>query len=261
MPAKDTFAQGEPAWVDLQSPDQEASKRFYASVFGWEYQDNRMTSEYVYSMASVAGTAVAAIAPQEPEAVTAGIPTSWTTYFAVDDVEAVQEKVGPAGGRVIIAAADVEGFGRMAVVEDSIGAPLALWQAGSMGGTGLINEPGSFIWHELAAGNWEHAVPFYRDVFGVEPVEEPMQDGSFTMIKAGGQYVAGFRDQEDEGSTPHWEVYFSVADTDASVSTALGAGADLLVEPYDVEGVGRMAMLRDPQGAVFWVMQEEGPQA
>jgi uncharacterized protein len=256
MTTVDKFAQGEPAWIDLQSPDQEASKRFYAALFGWEYEDNRMTADYVYSMATVRGSAVAAIAPQEPEAVQAGITTAWTTYFAVDDIEAVQEKVAPAGGRVIIAADDVEGFGRMALVEDSIGAPLALWQAGSMSGAGLVNEPGSFVWHELAAGNWEHAVPFYRDVFDVEPVEQPMDDGSFTMIKAGGQYVAGFRDQEDEHSTPHWEVYFRVADADSSVSTARDAGAELLVEPYDIEGVGRMAMLRDPQGAVFWVLQE-----
>lgn len=256
MTKREKFAQGEPAWIDLQSPDQNASKQFYAALFGWEYQDNQMTPEYTYSLATVGGSAVAAIAPQTTEAVNAGIPTAWTTYFAVDDIESVQERIGPAGGRVIIAADEVEGFGRMAVVEDSIGAPLALWQAGSMSGAGLINEPGSFVWHELAAGNWEHAVPFYRDVFDVEPVEQPMDDGSFTMIRAGGQYVAGFRDQEDEGSTPHWEVYFSVADTDSSVSTARDAGAELLVEPYDIEGVGRTAMLRDPQGAVFWVMQD-----
>ncbi|WP_026819525.1 VOC family protein [Arthrobacter castelli] len=256
MTTTDAFAQGEPAWIDLQSPDQEASKRFYSAVFGWEYQDNRTSQEYVYSLATVRGSAVAGIAPQAPEAVEAGISTYWTTYFACDDVDAVQENVAPAGGRVIFAADDVEGFGRMALVEDSIGAPFALWQAGSMTGAGLINEPGAFVWHELAAGNWEHAVPFYRDVFGVEPVEQQMDDGTFTMIRAGDQYVAGFRDQEEEGSTPHWEVYFSVADTDATVAAATGAGAELLVDAYEIEGIGRMAMLRDPHGAVFWVMQE-----
>lgn len=256
MTKMEKFAQGAPAWVDLQSPDQEASKRFYAELFGWEYQDNPMTPEYVYSMASVGGSAVAAIAPQATEAVNAGITTAWNTYFSVDDIEAVVEKVAPAGGRVLMAADDVEGFGRMALIEDSIGAPLTLWQGKSLAGAELINEPGSFIWHELAAGNWEHAVPFYIDVLGAEKAEVPMEGGSFTMLRVDGQYVAGFRDQEDENSTPRWEVYFGIADTDAGIATARASGAKLLVEPFDVEGIGRMAMLSDPQGAVFWILQE-----
>lgn len=256
MTKVETFPQGAPAWVDLQSPDQEASKRFYAELFGWQYQDNPMSPEYVYSMATVGGSTVAAIAPQAPEAVQAGITTAWTTYFAVDDVDAALEKVVPAGGRVLMGADDVEGFGRMALIEDSIGAPIALLQTGSMAGAALINEPGSFIWHELAAGNWEHAVPFYLQVLGAEKVAQPMDDGEFTMLRVDGQYVAGFRDQEDEHSTPRWEVYFSIADTDAGIATARAAGGSVLIEPFDIEGIGRMAMLSDPAGAVFWILQE-----
>ncbi len=260
MTKVEKFPHGAPAWVDLQSPDQEASKRFYAELFGWEYRDNPMTAEYVYSMAVVGGSPVAAIAPQAPEAVHAGITTAWNTYFAVDDVDAALEKVAPAGGRVLMGADDVEGFGRMALIEDSIGAPLALWQGKSLAGASLINERGAFIWHELAAGNWEHAVPFYLEVLGAEKAEEPMDDGNFTMLRVDGEYVAGFRDQEDEHATPRWEVYFGIADTDAGIATARKAGAEVLIEPFDIEGIGRMAMLRDPAGAVFWILQEPAGQ-
>lgn len=98
----------------------------------------------------------------------AGIPTVWNTYFAVDNVDETVRKVGPAGGRAMLEPVDVADFGRQAVVEDSVGATLALWQAITHIGATLSNGPGSIVWHELAAGNCEYAVPFYLDVFGVE---------------------------------------------------------------------------------------------
>jgi predicted enzyme related to lactoylglutathione lyase len=54
---------------------------------------------------------------------------------------------------------------------------------------------------------------------------------------------------------PHWLAYFQVDTVDSSVEKAKGLGATLTMGPQDLPEVGRFAMLRDPQGATFYVFQ------
>src|SRR6476646_7321364 len=63
MPKKTEYEQGTPSWVDLQTTDQDAGKKFYAALLGWSYDDRPMPQGGTYSMALVNGETVAAIAP------------------------------------------------------------------------------------------------------------------------------------------------------------------------------------------------------
>lgn len=257
MTRVEKFPHGAPAWADLQSPDVEASKQFYGKLLGWQYREGMTQSGARYATAIVEEAAVAAVAEQTAEAVKAGIPTMWNVYFAVDDIDAAVSKVTPAGGRVLADVEEIENFGRMAVVEDSIGAPIALVQAADRDLSTLIDEPGSPVWYELSAGNWEHGVPFYLEVLGAGKHEQDMGGDNYTMLSVGGQYVAGFSAPETVETTPHWEVYFGVADADAGAAAAQAAGGSVLMDPFEVAGVGRMALLQDPQGAQFWILQDK----
>ena len=81
--------------------------------------------------------------------------------------------------------------------------------------------------------------------------------GSYTVLTdVNGRQVGGCMDLAmlPEGTPPHWNVYFNVDDVDASVAKAEALGAKTLAPAMDVPGVGRMAMVADPQGASFWVM-------
>src|ERR1700752_625639 len=120
VPTETEYVQGTPNWVDLQTADQSAAKEFYASLLGWSYDDNPMPQGGVYSMATVNGETVAAIAPMPPGA-PGGRPPMWNTYIAVDDVDAAVDKVGPAGGQVLMAPVDIGEAGRMAFVADPTG--------------------------------------------------------------------------------------------------------------------------------------------
>jgi uncharacterized protein len=62
------------------------------------------------------------------------------------------------------------------------------------------------------------------------------------------------------GTPNHWHVYFAVADADATVARATELGGSILVEPFDTP-VGRMAVIRDPQGATFSIIQPPPPAA
>ena len=109
------------------------------------------------------GETVAAIAPMPPGA-PEGRPPMWNTYVAVDDVDAAVDKVGPAGGQVLMAPVDIGEAGRMAFVADPTGPAVGLWQANRHIGATLVGEPGAPIWNELITDKPESALAFYEAV-------------------------------------------------------------------------------------------------
>src|SRR5690242_2476573 len=179
MPARDSYAQGTPNWVDLQTSDQAAAKAFYTHLFGWTYDDQPMPDGQVYSMAVLRGHQVAAIAPQPPELAAAGAPPMWNTYLAVDSADEATARAEAAGGTVAMAPFDVMDAGRMSFVLDPSGAAVALWQADKHIGATLVNEPGAVIWNELITDN-PAAVSFYEQVLGVTTTTADMGDDKYT---------------------------------------------------------------------------------
>jgi uncharacterized protein len=104
MPKPVEYPQGTPNWVELRTNDQSAAKKFYGSLLGWSFDDQLIPQDGVYSMATLTGEAVAAIAPI-PAGASDAITSKWNTYVAVDDLDATSEKTAPAGGKVVMAAA------------------------------------------------------------------------------------------------------------------------------------------------------------
>ena len=257
MPTRDSYAQGTPNWVDLQTTDQAAAKAFYTGVFGWSYDDQPMEGDAVYSIARIGGESVAAIAAQSPELAAAGAPPMWNTYLAVDSADEASAKVGPAGGTVAMEAFDVMDAGRMAFVLDPSGAAVALWQAGQHIGATLVNEPGTVIWNELITDN-PTAVPFYEQVLGVTTATMEMGGNKYTMFQVAGKEVGGTTPPQMEGVPNHWHVYFAVADADAAAAKITELGGSVMVAPFDTP-IGKMAVVTDPQGAVFSLFQASAP--
>jgi predicted enzyme related to lactoylglutathione lyase len=257
MPARESYAQGTPSWVDLQTTDQAAAKAFYGGVFGWTYDDQPMDAGAVYSIAKIGDGQVAAIAPQSPELKAAGAPPMWNTYLAVDSVDDATAKVGPAGGTVAMEPFDVMDAGRMSFVLDPSGAPVALWQANQHIGASLVNEPGTVTWNELITDN-PAAVPFYEQVLGVTTTTMEMGEDKYTMFQVGGKEVAGSMRPQMAGVPNHWQVYFAVADADAAAAKIKQLGGSVMVEPFDTP-IGKMAVVADPQGAVFSLFQAPPP--
>jgi predicted enzyme related to lactoylglutathione lyase len=243
--------------VDLQTTDQAAAKAFYGGVFGWTYDDQPMDAGAVYSIAKIGDGQVAAIAPQSPELKAAGAPPMWNTYLAVDSVDDATAKVGPAGGTVAMEPFDVMDAGRMSFVLDPSGAPVALWQANQHIGASLVNEPGTVTWNELITDN-PAAVPFYEQVLGVTTTTMEMGEDKYTMFQVGGKEVAGSMPPQMAGVPNHWQVYFAVADADAAAAKIKQLGGSVMVEPFDTP-IGKMAVVADPQGAVFSLFQAPPP--
>lgn len=246
---------GVPCWVDLMVPDVREASRFYEAVLGWTVPEP--SDEWGgYVVAEVGGAACAGLGPQEP-----GARTAWTTYLATDDADAVAARIEQAGGTVLRAPFDVGPLGRMAIAADPTGATFGLWQAGTMIGASLVNEPGGLTWEDLRSTGPAAAQAFYTEVFGYVLGDVPMAPDDYKTFALPGDDaplggLGGLMGLPD-GTPSHWLAYFAVADTDAAVRAVEAGGGTVHAPAFD-SPFGRMAAVSDPYGAAFMVMQNTG---
>jgi uncharacterized protein len=116
--------------------------------------------------------------------------------------------------------------------------------------------PGVPCWVDTTPPDPDAAAAFYSDLFGWE-VEDVTPAGSPTRYligRLGGRDVAGVGSQP-EGAPAAWNTYVWVNDADATAAKVRAAGGAVLSEPSDVGDSGRMAVVADPDGAVFCVWQ------
>ena len=123
---------------------------------------------------------------------------------------------------------------------------------------------GDFIWYELLTTDAETAKRFYDAVVGWNVGEPAEAFNNYRMIvRSDGKNAGGMMqltsEMQDHGARPTWLAYLSVDDVDASVQAIEGAGGRTLMAPFDIAGVGRVAMVTDPEGAPFYVMKAIPP--
>jgi len=253
MGTRISYTQGTPNWIDLQSPDVEASKRFYSALFGWNFVSS-MLEDSKYWVADLNGLFVAGISGHNPENTPVEVPARWNTYIAADRIDTVLSRVGGAGGTVVTPAFDLPPLGRMAWVADPSGADFGIWQASRRIGARLVKEPGALAWNELVTDNQAVAVPFYEEIFGSVAREAQLGGVRYTYFTVDGVDVAGSTPPLISTALNHWHVYFAVANLDSTLSVAKAQGASVIVASFDLP-VGRVAVLRDPQGAFFSIVR------
>jgi uncharacterized protein len=275
---RDGYMPGVPCWVDTGQPDPDAAVAFYGDLFGWDFDERTPAgSRQRYFVAQLRGRDVAGVGGQpggEP-----ATPT-WNTYIWVESADDAAAKVKAAGGSVRGDPFDVGDAGRMGVFSDPSGAVFSVWQAREHKGAQLVNEPGTWNFSELNTRDPEGAKAFYGAVFGWEATTLATDGGDTSMWRVPGygkfleQRDPGLRDrQADVGAPegfedavawlvpmtseqfpddtpPHWSITFAVDDADAIAERAAKLGGKVLVPPFDAPWV-RMAVIGDPQGAVF----------
>jgi uncharacterized protein len=279
MLERNEYPPGVPCWVDTSQPDPEAATRFYGGLFGWEFED-RMPADAPgsYFVAKLHGRDVAAVGSQME-----GSPPTpvWTTYIAVDSADDAAATITKAGGSTLAEPIDVLDAGRMGVFSDPSGAVFCVWQAGQNKGAQLVNEAGTWNFSDLNTRDIDGATAFYGEVFGW--VAGALKGGGmeFTFLRLPGygdflertvqpglragqeeagappefaDVVAGMvrmtSDRFSDDVPPHWSVTFAVDDADATAARAEELGGTLVAPPMDA-GPTRIAVVQDPQGAVF----------
>jgi len=128
-----------------------------------------------------------------------------------------------------------------------------------------MNMHGDFIWYELMTGDVEAAIPFYEAVLKWTAEKFDNAPGGYWVFSRDGAGIAGGMVLPAEavarGARPGWIGYVGVDDVDVAVRDILAAGGAAHMPATDIPGVGRMAMLADPQGAMFYVMRGSSDEA
>jgi uncharacterized protein len=249
MGEREGFPPGTFCWVELSTTDQDAAKGFYAQLFGWESDDRPVGEGSVYSMQVLGGRQVAAIAGQPQAQRDAGVPPLWNSYVSVEDADETADRAARLGATVHAPPFDVLQAGRMAVIADPQGAFFMLWQPNEHRGAQLVNAPGALVWNELQTTDLDASSGFYSGLFDwtIEPFPESPEP--YLSIKAGGANNGGIRKLEGP-APPSWLVYFGTDDLDGALAKVGELGGGTVAGPIDIQ-IARIAVVQDPQGAVF----------
>jgi uncharacterized protein len=121
---------------------------------------------------------------------------------------------------------------------------------------------GTFVWYDVMTSDTKAAESFYRGVIGWEAKDSGLADRSYTLLFRGPTMVAGLmpipKEAQANGAQPCWMGYIAVDDVDVYAARVKAAGGTICHVPEDITGVGRFAVVADPQGAVFILFKGTG---
>lgn len=251
-------APGSICWIELASSDQAAAKNFYTSLFGWTPEDFPTAPGESYTLFRLQGRDVGGGYSLRADQKERNVSPHWLMYVAVESADKSVKRATDLGATVLAGPFDAGDFGRMAVLMDPMGAPFAIWEAMKHPGIGIMGEDGTLSWADLSSPDPQRAGKFYSDLFDWQMVtnaKDPEHD--YIHIKNGEHFIGGIPPARDRqpNTPPHWLIYLHTSDCDAFAGKAKQLGANFYLPPTTMENVGRMAVVADPQGAVFAMFQ------
>jgi hypothetical protein len=247
---------GKVVFVQLVTPDLAAAKRFYGDLFGWRFRDLQLRGE-AYAEASLDGQLVAglmhkAIAPGQRR------QSSWLTYLAVRDVDATRTLAVAQGARVLLEPHNIPNRGREAVFADPQGAVFAVLASTSGDPPDELADPGEWIWSSLSTTDPDTNAGFYQALFDYEVFDLPADEGLRHLMLASDNYArasANSLPANRPAARPHWMNYVHVEDVAAVSAKVLSLGGRVLVAPRLDRHGGKVAVVADPMGAPFGLLE------
>lgn len=248
---------GKIIWRDLLTNDPEGSQRFYAELFGWQFESigaaSGFSSNSAYTLirhnGRLIGGMIDTVALNGRDDI-----SQWVVLMSVDDIDAAAAKFSTAGGEVITPSTDLQRRGKLAVVGDAEGAILGLLQTRDGDPADRRPEIGEFLWDELWTTDVDRATAFYEDVAGLKAadwdVDEDQEAGAtYRLLKAGDTPRFGIMPNPLEGLGPVWVSYIRVEDPAAITARASDLGGRVIVEARNRPLGGEVAFIAGPSGA------------
>ncbi|MGW2018747.1 VOC family protein [Streptomyces sp. NPDC001927] len=254
------YPPGTPCWVDVLAHDPKAAFLFYKRIFDWQgggkdQPDPPAFGEISgYAICSLDGKAVAGIGTVSVESEEKpALPTGWTTHLASADIDTTSKAIVQAGGTLLRSPYQIGSLGRLLVARDPTEAVFGVWQPDEFTGAQIRDEPGAMVWNELRTSDPRAAAMFYQTVFGLEPSLRP-GPSKYYELTLDRRPIGGIRELDASFPVAHWLVCFAVVDVDETARTANEYQAPAILVPSD-HPMGQLCILKDPQGAVFALLQ------
>ena len=255
-PASAEHHVGKVIWVELVTPDLAGAKAFYSGLFGWTFQDLQGgKADFAVALLDgrpVAGLLQRAVPPGEQR------QPAWRGFIAVRDVDAAKAIALAHGAKVVFEPKTYPQRGRQAVLADPEGAIFAILASTSGDPADVLAAPGEWIWSSLHVQNPDTDAAFYQTIFGYKVFDVPSEDGKKHVILLTEDYARASVNPLPGDSShrlPHWLNYVRVVDAAGAAAKAVALGGRVLVEPHVDRHGGNVAIVADPTGAPFGLME------
>jgi predicted enzyme related to lactoylglutathione lyase len=247
---------GKMVWADLVTPDLAAAEKFYGGLFGWTFRRIRAGSSE-YAVAMLDGRPIAGLM-EKPIPRGERHQSAWLTFMAAGDVDAVKRVAVAHGAKVLVDTKSYPMRGRQCVVSDPEGAVFAILASSSGDSPDFLPVTGEWIWSSLHAKDAGAAAAFYQELFGYDVFEMPSEDGAEHLILSTDDYARASANSLPGGSArrhPHWLNFVRVEHAADITAKVVAMGGRVLVEPRIDRHGGMLAVVADPAGAPFGLME------
>jgi predicted enzyme related to lactoylglutathione lyase len=255
-PASTEHHAGKAVWVDLVTPDLAAAERFYGGLFGWTFQSvHGGSTQYAIALADgrpVGGLLQKPIPPGEHR------QSTWLTFIAVRDVDDSTRAALLHGAKVVADSKSYPLRGRQAVLGDPEGAVFAILASSSGDAPDFLAAPGTWIWSSLLCQEPDAEAAFYQQLFGYEVFDLASDDGLTHLILSSDDYARASVNAfpiDSRKRHPHWLNFVRVLSTPDSLGKVVAGGGRVLVEPHVDRHGGLVAVVADPAGAPFGLIE------
>jgi predicted enzyme related to lactoylglutathione lyase len=247
---------GKVVFAELVTPDLAAAKHFYGDLLGWTFRDYEAGNTQ-YAEASIAGHPVAGLVQRSyPDGKPR--PVAWLTYLSVGDVDAASKTAVEKGATLLFGPRTIPDRGREAVFSDPQGAVFAALTSSSGDPADVLAAPGDWIWSSLITTDPKTAAPFYQALFGYEVFDLPAAEGAQHLLFASEDYARASVNTHNTirpDSHSYWLNYIRVEDAVKTAAKVVALGGRVLVEPRVDRHGGMVAVVADPLGAPFGLLE------
>jgi uncharacterized protein len=255
-PASPEHHIGKVVWADLVTPNLVAAEQFYGGLFGWTFQTiHAGASDYAVALANgrpVAGLYQKAVPTGELR------QSAWLTFIAVRDVEAAKRAALSGGAKVVADSRNYPARGVQAVLSDPQGATFAILASSSGDAPDYLAAPGEWIWSSLLVKDPDADAAFYQKVFSYDAFDLASDDGLAHVILSSDDFARASVNSLPADSArrrAHWLNFVRVDSTADTVAKVVQSGGRVLVEPHVDRHGGQVAVVADPAGAPFGLME------
>lgn len=257
-PATSQQLPGKIIWHDLVTTNVSASQRFYADLFGWQYNAYVLGNE-TYYVISHRGKPVGGIVPLTAQQA-AGNDNQWVSYISVPDVAQATGFVKENGGKVLLEPMKFRQQGELAVFTDPEGAVFGVLNSTSGDPADGRSQAGEWGWADLLAKDPQRAINFYQGIadYSAKKYAKGSPGDDFYLLtgkvpRAGVATIPAGKQAPE--ILPNWLPYILVSDVNAAVVQTPKLGGRVILNPASQVYNGRLAVIADPGGAVLGLIE------
>ncbi|WP_245528405.1 VOC family protein [Gluconobacter morbifer] len=255
---------GKMVYAQLTTPDLNATKAFYGQLLGWTFEDVPVSHGH-FVQAMVNGHAVAGLVEHPLPAGKSGAHPFWLPVISTPDAAALARSARSWGGQILLKPKSLSGRGEETIVSDPQGAIFAALhsESGDPVDSDAQTVQGQWIWNALLTSSPSPAAGFYQKLFGYQVQTAQEQPEALRYILSSQSWARATVNPLPARLPPtaraRWMSFVQVDSVGATAEKAAQLGGKVLVEPHLDHQNSMIAIIADPSGAAFGIMEWHDP--